>query len=544
METSRPKILVVSSRSLEAILTNAGFDVVLAESAAASLEAARRDDVAVALVDSLDLLSQIKTAGSSRVVVLAESAAARAEALDHGADDAVSAETEAELLSRVRAQLRVHKEMEDLRAHARIAEEGFQVSQTAFQALAVTEKMTSDAFTLSRELKLGVLAILLATAAMGGIFLSYQRGARRETQRQYAVIARFERGLVRQETLIERARKAREEIDKAAATPEAHKQRLEGESKKLREQIAAAPSPDSAEVAALRRQLGETNAHLQRIDSEGRMAQGIIRSYSQSVCLLHVVVAFRDHFSGRRLRVLPVAESEGERPADEKPRYSLDGPGPEVRLDFFGTGFLVSEDGRIVTNHHVAEPWWENAEINSVVQDGLEPIAVEMAAYFPNDARAFRVRTLLLSREADLAVLQGDLGDLKRAVLSLGAGVAAVSGEPVVLMGYATGLDAILARTDEATVKTIVETANGNPRAIMSELARRRLIRPLVTQGHLGDVLRDKLVYDAQTTSGGSGGPLFNSQGKVIGVNFAILAGFGGSNFGIPIRFAEPLLKK
>jgi S1-C subfamily serine protease len=55
-------------------------------------------------------------------------------------------------------------------------------------------------------------------------------------------------------------------------------------------------------------------------------------------------------------------------------------------------------------------------------------------------------------------------------------------------------------------------------------------------------VLSDKIVFDAQTTSGGSGGPLINQQGKVVGVTFAVLTGFGGSNFGIPIRFSQPLL--
>jgi S1-C subfamily serine protease len=77
---------------------------------------------------------------------------------------------------------------------------------------------------------------------------------------------------------------------------------------------------------------------------------------------------------------------------------------------------------------------------------------------------------------------------------------------------------------------------------ILDELARRSLIRPLITQGHIGDVLPDKIVFDAQTTSGGSGGPLFNQQGKVIGVTYAVLKGFGGSNFGIPIRLSQPLL--
>jgi S1-C subfamily serine protease len=77
----------------------------------------------------------------------------------------------------------------------------------------------------------------------------------------------------------------------------------------------------------------------------------------------------------------------------------------------------------------------------------------------------------------------------------------------------------------------------------LQELAKRQLIRPLVTQGHVGDILPDKIVYDAQTTSGGSGGPLLDDNGGVIGVTFAIVRGFGGSNFGVPIRFAAPLLK-
>jgi len=44
---------------------------------------------------------------------------------------------------------------------------------------------------------------------------------------------------------------------------------------------------------------------------------------------------------------------------------------------------------------------------------------------------------------------------------------------------------------------------------------------------------------DAQTTSGGSGGPVFNRKGKVIGINYAVVRDFGGSNFGIPASSAQ-----
>ena len=120
---------------------------------------------------------------------------------------------------------------------------------------------------------------------------------------------------------------------------------------------------------------------------------------------------------------------------------------------------------------------------------------------------------------------------------------SAVGGSPVVLLGYPTAIEAILARTGTATLQAIAASSKGDPKQLMEELARRHLIKPVATQGHIGDVLPDKIVYDAQTTSGGSGGPLFNDQGQVIGINFAIVRDFGGSNFAIPVRFGESLLK-
>jgi hypothetical protein len=112
-----------------------------------------------------------------------------------------------------------------------------------------------------------------------------------------------------------------------------------------------------------------------------------------------------------------------------------------------------------------------------------------------------------------------------------------------VLLGYPTGINAILARTGEQTLQSIAKATKGNPKEVMEELARRHLIRPVVTQGHIGDVLPDKIIYDAQTTSGGSGGPLFNSEGRVIGINFAMVRDFGGSNFAIPIGYGKSLLR-
>ncbi len=168
-----------------------------------------------------------------------------------------------------------------------------------------------------------------------------------------------------------------------------------------------------------------------------------------------------------------------------------------------------------------------------------------MEAYFPGSPRPFPCTTEGISPDADLAVVRADLGDLKREILTLDAqGEASLSGQSVVLMGYPTGIEAILARTEDSVVREIVVASRGELKGILAELAARSLIRPTVTQGHVGDVLKDKIVYDAQTTSGGSGGPLFNQQAKVVGINFAILKDFGGSNFGIPCRYAQVLLTR
>ena len=108
--------------------------------------------------------------------------------------------------------------------------------------------------------------------------------------------------------------------------------------------------------------------------------------------------------------------------------------------------------------------------------------------------------------------------------------------------GYPTGIEGILARAGTDVTRQVAAHTH-DVTEIMSSLAAQHLIRPTTTQGHIGDILPDKIVYDAATTSGGSGGPLFNREGKVIGVNFAMLTGFGGSNLAIPVRFAEGLVK-
>jgi serine protease Do len=140
-------------------------------------------------------------------------------------------------------------------------------------------------------------------------------------------------------------------------------------------------------------------------------------------------------------------------------------------------------------------------------------------------------------------VVTGNIAGLNlKALITDDDPYSAISGEPVVLLGYPTGINAILARSSEDALRSMAARANGDSTNLMTELARQKLIRPVSTQGHISDVLADKIIYDAQTASGGSGGNLFNSSGKVIAINVAILTDFTGSNFAIPVRFAKRLL--
>jgi S1-C subfamily serine protease len=174
--------------------------------------------------------------------------------------------------------------------------------------------------------------------------------------------------------------------------------------------------------------------------------------------------------------------------------------------------------------------------------DTFEPTIVSMWAYFPGNETPLLMRVRSLSEDFDLGVASVDLPESHPRPVTIDQ-QAAISGSPVVLIGYPTGVEGILARLDEPTLKRIAQAAGNNTEDLVRELARRKLIRPLVTQGHLGVVGPDRLVYDAQTTSGGSGGPVFNASGKVIGVNFAILSGFSGSNFAVPISRAAKLVE-
>lgn len=559
MKSTPERIVVLDATdegrdALQAALQAAGYDVRAFASAPEALEALRQPGVDLFLLDAgiaapgvREVLAEVRESASTgdiRVILLTSAGAeGRASGIDFGAHDALTRPWEPrELLARVRAQLRERRAVGVILEKMKIAEEGQQIAHTAFEALAVTEKMADDATKLDRRLKIGLTAVFVAAGLMAGIYLLFARSAQKQNQRANAIIARLDGGLANQQELVARARKAREQQGAAGAAT-VGKDELQKQADDLKAKMANA---DSAEVAELQKQLAATNARLKRVEQEGDAAENLIPMDVRSVCLLHVAVGFREQQSGQRLRYAGL-NSKGEplEGSDGNPLLTTSGRGPEVKVDVFGTGFLAAPEGRIITNRHVAEPWWKNDELSDLTSQGFQPEISAIHAYFPGDSRAFSAEIQQISQDTDLATMHVAVQDLKRTILTIEPGKeGAVAGEPIVVMGYATGLDAILARADEDTMQQIIQKSGGDVDQVLGELAQRNLIRPLITQGHIGDILPDKLVFDAQTTSGGSGGPVFNQNGKVIGVTFAILKGFGGSNFGIPIRYSEPLLQK
>ncbi|HXP81966.1 MAG TPA: trypsin-like peptidase domain-containing protein [Verrucomicrobiae bacterium] len=562
MDNIRERIVIVeadetSRTSLTAIMESGGYEVSAFSTAREGLDTLQHSGADLFLLDTdfccsgtlsaRETLATIRGSALTatiRVIALVGSGADnRAVGLDLGADDAVSRPWDAaELLARTRVQLRALRADKQLLEQMRIATEGQQIAHTAFDALAVTERMVSNANSVDKRLKIGLAAVFAIALAMAGIYFLFARTARKDLKNTTSTIVRLEGGILHQQSLIADARKLHEQQGaEESALGLLGKGELQKQAQDLRAKMATA---GSGQGATLQKQLDDTNARLQRIEQEGDSAQKLIRDDVQSICLLHISVAFRNQQSGQRLRYAGMnQQGEPLQGSDGNPILTLGGNGPEVKLDVFGTGFPVGNSGRIVTNRHVAEPWWDNDELTEMAGQGFLAEISSIHAYFPGDPRAFTGEIQEISKDTDLATMRIDIQDLKRPFLAIDSGKgAAVTGEPIVLMGYATGLAGILARTDESTAQQILTRSGGDVSQVLAELAHRDLIHPIITQGHIGDILPDKIVFDAQTTSGGSGGPLFNRQGKVIGVTYAILKGFGGSNFGIPIRFSEPLL--
>jgi S1-C subfamily serine protease len=212
-----------------------------------------------------------------------------------------------------------------------------------------------------------------------------------------------------------------------------------------------------------------------------------------------------------------------------------------IRARVSGTGFLVG-DGLLATNRHVAEPWYGDSEAEDLIHRGATAMLESLVVFFPGSPEPVSLTPGTVSSTNDLAVLRIEDKDAVRgiAVLPLAQGIAS-PGELVTVIGYPMGIAGMVAKSPSGIYQRLAYRHNDITAA--SELAALSLIRPSTTCGHLGDVVGDKLIYDAPTAHGGSGGPVFNSNAEVIGVNSAYIDGFSGGTLGISVEALRPLIE-
>ncbi|HEX9764995.1 MAG TPA: trypsin-like peptidase domain-containing protein [Candidatus Acidoferrales bacterium] len=181
-----------------------------------------------------------------------------------------------------------------------------------------------------------------------------------------------------------------------------------------------------------------------------------------------------------------------------------------VEWDFFygatpgggtGSGFIVSEDGIIVTNLHVVQ--------------GAQQIQVTLS-----DRTSFTGRVVGFDPLTDLAVVQIEPKERKLPTLPLGDSNQLQVGQRVIAIGNPFGF--------QATLTTGVVSA---------------LQRTLPTRS--GALIDEAIQTDAAINPGNSGGPLLDSQGRVIGINTLIFTPTGGSvgiGFAIPVSTLKLIL--
>lgn len=168
------------------------------------------------------------------------------------------------------------------------------------------------------------------------------------------------------------------------------------------------------------------------------------------------------------------------------------GPVPRRDSNSLGSGFIVSDDGYILTNNHVVQ--------------GADEIIVRL-----NDRRELEAVLIGADPSSDLAVLKVDADDLP--TVELGDSDKLDVGEWVVAIGSPFGFD--------YSVTAGIVSAKG---------------RSLPNENYVPFIQTDVAI-----NPGNSGGPLFNLEGQVVGINSQIYTrsgGFMGVSFAIPINVA------
>ena len=170
-----------------------------------------------------------------------------------------------------------------------------------------------------------------------------------------------------------------------------------------------------------------------------------------------------------------------------------------------GSGFIISADGYVVTNNHVVSPTGRGT---------VEEITVTMP-----DGNEYNAELVGTDASSDLAVLKIE-GEKPLPFVKFGDSQTARPGDWVVAIGNPFGLGGTVTSGIISAIQRVTGQGGAYDRYIQT---------------------------DASINRGNSGGPLFDMQGNVIGINNAIFSPSGGSvgiGFAIPAEIAAPIVQK
>jgi len=163
-----------------------------------------------------------------------------------------------------------------------------------------------------------------------------------------------------------------------------------------------------------------------------------------------------------------------------------------------GSGFVIDDEGHVITNEHVVAG------------------ADEFRVRFGEDGEPIKAKLLGADPSVDLALLKVDPGDVGEPLqpLELGASEDLRPGDPAIAIGSPFGLQGTVTSGIVSALERTIEAPNGFS-------------------------ISGAIQTDAAINPGNSGGPLLDEQGRVIGVNAQIRTGGGNGNTGV--GFAVPV---
>lgn len=195
------------------------------------------------------------------------------------------------------------------------------------------------------------------------------------------------------------------------------------------------------------------------------------------------------------------------------PKYRQEGT--EKKTIGGGTGFIISEDGLILTNRHVVSD--EEADYTVITNKG-EKYQAQLLARDP-----FQDLAVLKIEGENTISGDGNLSEKNFSVLKLGDSSILEIGQSVIAIGNALG-----------------EFRNTVSVGVISGLGR----RITASGGGIIETLEDVIQTDAAINRGNSGGPLLNLKGEVIGVNVAMAQEAQSIGFAIPINKAKKAIEQ